>query len=245
MAKPFLFVDGTYDECMTLEPIVPGKFLICTDTQEMWYDTDNLERICLSGTKGSESAIISKFTATPALIEAGSGLTTITLSWDLARNPSEQLINNQLIDSSIRTLTKSVSEDTMFSLVVRIGSQSASKQANVKFVDPIYSGATINKLVTNDAEFESLIKSLTKSLSASLPSSFTADANGQGQYLYYVCPKSFAPKGIEFTLGSFTGGFDGDYYPASIYTYKSVDYWIYRSEQENLGNTTMELKATE
>ena len=241
MAKPFLFVDGTYDECMTLEPIVPGKFLICTDTQEMWYDTDNLERICLSGTKGSESAIISKFTATPALVKSGSGLTTITLDWELARNPSEQLINNQLIDSTSRTLTKVVSEDTLFGLVVRIGSQSASKQATVKFVDPFYWG-TSSIAVVDASSISPLVGSLTESLHASLPSSFAVTANTD-EYIYFMCPKSICSKGVTFSDGIFENGFEGLGIGHNSITYNGVDYWVYRSDHANLGSCLYSLKA--
>ena len=171
---------------------------------------------------------ITSFTASPTQIEAGAS-TQITLSWTVNKTSYTATINGQPVQGNSTTVT--VSEPTQFTLSVTDGHSTDSKQAGVTTSTRIYYGA--------DTDL-SHVTSLQSIVSENKNRTFTVTA-GAGEYIIYAYPKRLGLS--EFWVEQFEGGFD----PPVEETLTSGSghselYYIYKSEQPNLGETTVEVK---
>ena len=86
----------------------------------------------------------------------------------------------------------------------------------------------------------------TKTLTGSRVTSFTKNA-GSGQYIWYALPKSIGK--CSFKVGGFEGGFSlvtfnsNDYFSFTNASGYSEDYYVYRSDNAALGNTSVTVAA--
>ena len=177
-----------------------------------------------------KSITIQTFTATPAVIELGSN-STIDLLWSLNKAADVQTINGELVTGTNKQYTN-ISTNTTFTLVVSDSATSASKSVTVEAANQIYYGVAANL---------SSVTSLTKVLSNNKARTITVDA-GAGQYIIYAYPVRLGSN-VEFWVENFEGGFEDpveqNLTNESGYTEK---YYIYRSTNPNLGETTVEIK---
>lgn len=265
--KPFIFIDGTYDDiitnsvddngetlydggvCIAIEPVVPGKFLICSDVGQIYYDTDDNRRILLSGGGSSSTTPIKSFTVSPTAINIYTDLyKSIDIAWELSAVPSSLTLNGVDLEKSIQGVTSmSINKDTEFKLSATVRGINQSKSISAVFVGPIYYGASDAIKIDSDTDFESLISDFEETLSSSVPNAVTFTDIPVNKYAYYLIPKKLAPNGISFTSGGvWTGGFS-DESPNDLYTWNyggKCEYYIYRSNADGLGvNRTFTLKA--
>lgn len=265
--KPFIFIDGTYDDiitnsvdsngetlydggiCIAVEPVVPGKFLICSDVGQIYYDTDDNRRILLSGGSSNTTNPIKSFTVNPTAINVYTdSYKSVNISWELSAVPSSLTLNDAELEKSIQGVTSmSINKDTAFKLSATVRGVDQSKTINAIFVGPIYYGSFGAITIKSDSDFESMINGFEESLVSSLPNAVTFADVPTNKYAYYLIPKKLAPNGISFTSGGvWTGGFS-DESPNDLYTWNyggKCEYYIYRSNADGLGeNRTFTLKA--
>lgn len=253
--KPFIFIDGTYNDiitnsvdgngetlydggvCIAVEPVVPGKLLICSDVGQIYYDTDDNRRILLSGGGSSAESLIKTFTVTPTIIDPALNSETVTIHYKLSSVPTDLTLNGvSLSKSSEGSQIMTINEDTIFTLNAVVRGSSQSKSVSCMFIGPVYWGNATATTVTPDnfSEFTSQLLDSGGSVSTtSLPSSVTFSAMSNNEYAYYVVPKKLAPNGVTFTfVGLGAGGFcdaeDGSN-PVQSVTYNNCEYLIYRS----------------
>lgn len=172
---------------------------------------------------------IQTFTATPNLIEIGSN-STINLVWSLNKAATSQNINGEEVSGTTKQFTN-VSATTSYNLAVTDGSTSANKTVTVSAANQIYYGV--------DTDLED-VTSLTKVLSDRKTRTITVNA-GVGEYIIYAYPARLG--GVEFWVENFEGGFEAPVEQSltneSGYT---ETYYVYRSTNPNLGETTVEIK---
>lgn len=179
--------------------------------------------------------LIMFFSPDKNIIEKGS-IAEITLNWDYSKQPDFQMIENNNIEKSIRSITyQDVQSDSIYNLKAIYNNSIFEKNTYVYFYNAIYYG------VSNSLNYDSdLINSLTsKILSNSKNINFSVNAIGD-QYIFYCIPSRF--KDPRFIINGFEGGFDKvvtiDFTNNFNYTEK---YDIYKSTNSNLGNTNINI----
>lgn len=260
--KPFIFIDGTYDDiitnsvdengetlydggvCIAIEPVVPGKFLICSDVGQIYFDNDDNRRILLSGGGGAAENPIKSFTVSPSVIDYSKSSEQVTIRWELSAIPTALTLNSSNLDKTISgETTMTISEDTSFILSATVAGKTQTSTKTAIFMGPIYWGASQDITVDSNDSFENLITALNSTggsiLVASLPNSVTFSRMNSGEYAYYVVPKKLAPNGVSFI---FPGLGEGGFNDASEFTYNNCAYLIYRSEYGSFSDSlTMNL----
>ena len=113
------------------------------------------------------------------------------------------------------------------------GGTSGGSGGTVTSGDTTYYGAVAEPAAYNTAFFNSL----TKVQKNGKVTSFTVDAEN-GEYIYYALPTRLGM--CQFTLGSFTGGFElADIVKIDNGNGDTEDYYVYKSDYDGLGNTTL------
>lgn len=177
---------------------------------------------------------INNFSISKSTAELGEKLIGLILSWSYNKTPTYQKLDNVLIDTELRkyTVEKEISSNTSFKLEVSDGKTTVNRTASINFYNGRYYGVSNSE--TYDSDF---ILSLNKTLTNSRACNFTVNC-GPGQYIFFAIPTRFGtPK---FTVGGFEGGFSK--VATIIYVNKyeySESYDIYKSDNDNLGNTTV------
>lgn len=187
---------------------------------------------------------ITTFTINPATVEMGSEVTTITATFALNKVPVTLTIDGSSItaaQSGTHEITGSYTSRTVFTLAATdAGSSSfdpasASKTAALNFYNSVYYGASAIPS-TIDSEF---LLGLTSALASSKAKTVTVNA-GSGQYIWYASPTRFGS--CSFNVG----GFDGGFTLAATFSHTNdsgyeENYYVYRSDNANLGNTTVKI----
>lgn len=177
---------------------------------------------------------INNFSISKSTAELGEKLIGLILNWSYNKTPTYQKLDNVLIDTELRkyTIEKEISSNTSFKLEVSDGKTTVNKTTSINFYNGRYYGVSNSE--TYDSDF---ILSLNKTLTNSRACNFTVNC-GPGQYIFFAIPTRFGtPK---FTVGGFEGGFSK--VATIIYVNKyeySESYDIYKSDNDNLGNTTV------
>ena len=177
---------------------------------------------------------INNFSISKSTAELGEKLIGLILNWSYNKTPTYQKLDNVLIDNELRkyTIEKEISSNTSFKLEVSDGKTTVNRTASINFYNGRYYGVSNSE--TYDSDF---ILSLNKTLTNSRACNFTVNC-GPGQYIFFAIPTRFGtPK---FTVGGFEGGFSK--VATIIYVNKyeySESYDIYKSDNDNLGNTTV------
>jgi len=181
----------------------------------------------------------------PDIVEAGS-LQSVTVYWQASRKPVSMNVDGIAVHPAAQSGSKvftNITADRTFTVsVTDAGSASndpytATQSATVRFFNGIYFGAS-NEPSEYNSSF--VITLPTKRLQPTPAGSFTVNA-GTNQYIYFACPSAFTPR---FNVNGFAGGF------AVVATINFVNaygntmaYNIYRSDNKNLGATTVTVYA--
>lgn len=181
---------------------------------------------------------ISNFTTDVSVAEKGSTINTVTFSWNLSKTPITLTLNDQPVpDFTANTFTlfnQSITDDTTFVLKATDRSGEVSAETAISFMNGLYYGAAAETEV--DSAF---VLTLNKELKKDLSVTFSANAEAN-QFIYFAAPESYGEP--IFTVGGFDGGF------AKITAIEfsnehghTENYNIYRSDNMNLGNTTIKV----
>ena len=170
--------------------------------------------------------------------EIGNEIKNISFNWNLSKTPSSLTLNDEAIPditaTSFALSNQSITSDTTFTLKATDRSGEVSAETSVLFMNGLYHG------VAEEAEVDSaFVLSLTKTLKKDLSLSFAANA-GANQFIYFAAPSAYGEP--IFTVGGFDGGF------AKLTAIQfsneyghTEEYSIYRSDNMNLGNTTVKI----
>lgn len=171
---------------------------------------------------------INSFTASPVTIEAGVA-TQITLTWTVSKTSYTATLNGEPVTGN--SVTRTISEPTQFVLSVTDGHSTDSKTVGATTSTRIYYGADVDL---------SHVTSLQSIVSENKNRTFTVTA-GAGEYIIYAYPKRLGLS--EFWVEQFEGGFDEPVEQTiTSGSGHSEVYYVYKSEQPNLGETTVEVK---
>lgn len=174
---------------------------------------------------------ITSFSCTPSVAELGSTVNSVTLNWTLNKAAkTAKLLGGPILstgESGSYTVSGPISTPTTWTVFVTgEKGDSASKDASLTFLNRIYYGAA-----------SSFSTNLSSELASSKTKKFTANA-GNGEYIWYAVPSRLGT--CYFNVGGFDGGFSLD---TTISLTNSSGYselyYIYRSDNMNLGNTTV------
>ena len=183
---------------------------------------------------------VDPFTATlsisKSIAELGSSQ-DLTLNWSYNRDIKAQKINNDNLDISIRSKSYSnVSTSTTYTLTATSTLDlTTSKSVSITFTNGIYYGTSCSTNYNSD-----LIKSLTKELSTNKSRTITVNASS-GEYIYYCVPTRLGE--CSFNVNGFEGGFDKVATVSFTNDFNYTEnYFIYKSTNSNLGNTTVVVK---
>lgn len=171
---------------------------------------------------------------TPTILEKGRVLNGVVFSWNYNKRVISQFLNNQTLDLEVRSYIYSgyIDSDKNFTLTSNDGVKSFSKNISFVFLNGLYYGTT--SVTTYDNNF---VNELSKELKPSKNISFNVNC-GNNEYIYYCIPVSYGTP--VFSVGGFTGGFNKvdtiEFRNAYGHT---ESYNIYKSNNDNLGNTTV------
>ena len=180
---------------------------------------------------------ISSISVTPNIAQMGSTVSP-KLTWNYTHSTvKSQTINNEAIENTLRTKTfTGVTTTTTYTLAATSNSDvKKSKSATITFANGVYYGKS-----TTSTYDSALISGLTKQLSNSKNRTITVNA-GAGEYIFYCIPSRLGA--CSFNVGGFDGGFS----KVATVNFTNSDnyqenYDIYKSDNANLGNTTVTIK---
>lgn len=172
---------------------------------------------------------INSFTASSTSYEKGASA-TVTLNWSVNKTPTTQTINNVAVTGNTQSYT-GVTDSTTYTLAVSDGDTNDVQSASVVFANRIYYGKAVNL---------SSVNTLNSVVSDEIARRFTVTA-GEGEYIIYAIPARLGS--AVFYVDNWEGGFDAPVEQtitnASGY---SETYKVYKSTNENLGTTTVEVR---
>ena len=240
IVNQFIFMDG---EFKSLGNSSGGGIGGVTDAEDTLYTNTTLDTV--ANVKEALDTIIEKmyyvattissFTCVPSrtTYEMGEKIDTLQFNWVYNKDIERQMLNRVELDKTIRSATyNNISTNQTYSLEATDGKTTATRSISISFANGRYHG------VATEGEYDStFILKLTKNLATSKNCSFTVTC-GTDRYIFFAIPSRFGvPK---FTVGGFEGGFSLvatiDFTNSSNYT---EPYDIYKSENSNLGNTTV------
>ena len=240
IVNQFIFMDG---EFKSLGNTSGGGIGGVVDAEDTLYTNATLDTV--ANVKEALDSIVEKiyyvattissFTCVPSrtTYEMGEKIDTLQFDWVYNKDIERQMLNRVELDKTIRSATyNNISTNQTYSLEATDGKTTATKSISISFANGRYHG------VAAEGEYDStFILKLTKNLATSKNCSFTVTC-GTDRYIFFAIPTRFGtPK---FTVGGFEGGFTLvatiDFTNSSNYT---EPYNIYKSENSNLGNTTV------
>jgi hypothetical protein len=221
--------DGTIVEI----PLGGGK----VDTSALEARVEALER--QMGDISYQEISINSFGHNAGTKEYGETVSSLNLSWAINKAPTNLTLDGVSINVGDRSKSLtglSVTKDsnkTWRLVATDERGKTSEKTTSIAFYNGVYCGAA-----TAPAAYDSaFILGLTKELRADKKPSFTVTA-GEGQYIFYCLPVRMGT--CTFKVGVFEGGFELvntlSFTNASGY---SENYYIYKSVNANLGQTTV------
>lgn len=177
---------------------------------------------------------IKTFEADNYLFEKGSKATP-TLSWSLSKEPVSLSLKANDIEVSTTNenyTSAEIQENTTFKLSVSDGKTSAEDSLDIKFVNRVYWGVAAEP-ESYDSTF---IQTLDSELLETKEKTFIVNAL-DNEYIYFAIPVSYG-EAIAY-VGGFEGGFETPQQITVTNEYNSTDYYLYRSTNPKLGNTTV------
>ena len=174
--------------------------------------------------------------------EMGKTITSVTLNWKINKTPVTLKLDGQTVtptDTSKTLSGLSITSNKSWTLVAADErSATASKSTGITFQNGVYYG--VGAVTSTSGVTNQFVQGLTKNLAGSRGKTFTVTAN-VGQYIYYCYPSRMGK--ATFNVGGFDGGF------TLLHTFNytnpsghSEEYYVYKSENANLGQTTVLVK---
>lgn len=177
---------------------------------------------------------ITSFSLSKTTAELGEVIKNLKATWAYNKAPISQTFSGITLDTSIRSydILDEITANKSFSLSATDGKTTANKTANINFYNGRYYG--VSSIETYDSDF---IMQLNKTLANSRACNFTVNC-GPGQFIFFAIPTRFG--NAKFTVGGFEGGFTkaATFNFTNKYGYVE-SYDVYKSENSNLGNTTV------
>lgn len=187
-----------------------------------------------------KAIVINSFTNNKNTVEIGSTVTDILLSWSLNKKAKVLTLDDELLeptDTSKQLLEQNIKTNKTWTLKAEDEKGAVStKTTSLSFLNGIYWGTSSSQ----DTYDNTFVLGLTKVLQGSKGKVFTVNA-GEGQFIFYAVPTRYGD--VSFNVGGFDGGFSKvatiEFTNASGY---KENYDIYKSDNANLGNTTVTAK---
>ena len=182
---------------------------------------------------------INTFTNNINTVEMGRTVTEVVLNWTYNKTPKVASLDAEQIDVNLKTKTltgQNIKTNKTFTLsATDERDKTVKKTTAISFLNGVYWGVGEASPTLNSA----FILSLTKGLQGSRTKTFTVNA-GAGQHIYYAIPTRYGA--AAFNVGGFDGGFTkvGTIEFTNGSGYKE-NYDIYKSDNANLGNTTVKV----
>lgn len=182
---------------------------------------------------------INSFTNNVNTVEMGSTVNDVTLTWAYNKTPESARLDDASIEASATSKVLSSlglkANKTWTLSATDERAKTVSKTTSVTFLNGVYWGIG-DASPTLDSAF---ILTLTKGLQGSKAKTFTVNA-GAGKHIYYAVPTRYGT--CAFNVGGFDGGFTkaGTIEFTNASGYKE-NYDIYKSDNANLGNTTVKV----
>jgi hypothetical protein len=178
---------------------------------------------------------IKTFEADNYLYEIGSKATP-TLSWSLSKEPvslSLKANDIEVSNTNENYISAEIQEDTTFKLSVSDGkTPPAEDSLDIKFVNRVYWGVA-SEPESYDSAF---VQTLDSELLETREKTFTVNAL-DNEYIYFAIPVSYGKAII--SVNGFTNGFEDPQQIMVTNEYNSTNYYLYRSTNPNLGETTV------
>lgn len=194
------------------------------------------ERLCMLETP---EITITKLSVTPSTVDANDTVTKVVITANCSAAPIEAaaIVNNTNYSMVIADQTASLVVNDNFdsggktsatvAVLVTVTDKyerTASYSSNLNFYAPIFYGVG-----------ETWPDSPNKMIQGNRKCSFTLTA-GDDEYIWYACPVDYG------TPTLYVGGFAGGFSEIDTVTIGAFDYYRYRSDHVNLGETTVEVK---
>lgn len=167
-------------------------------------------------------------------VEMGTMLSSVTFTWSYNKSIVSQSFAGVTLDSNIRTYTytKGIYNNVTLTLTANDGKNNCSRNISFTYANRIFYG--VSDTTTYNVN---LLKSLSNTLSNNRNRSFTVNPINN-QHIIYAMPSRLGE--CKFSVNGFEGGFQKvstiKYTNSQNYT---EDYYIYRSDNPNLGKTTV------
>lgn len=167
-------------------------------------------------------------------VEMGTMLSSVTFTWSYNKSIVSQSFAGVTLDSDIRTYTytKGIYNNVTLTLTANDGKNNCSRNISFTYANRIFYG--VSDTTTYNVN---LLKSLSNTLSNNRNRSFTVNPINN-QHIIYAIPSRLGE--CKFSVNGFEGGFQKvstiKYTNSQNYT---EDYCIYRSDNPNLGKTTV------
>lgn len=186
-----------------------------------------------------EAISITSFTNNIGIVEIGSIVTNVALSWKTNKIPTALTLDGESIDASLDGKdfsNLSLTSDKTWTLVaIDEKDATSTKTTAIKFYNGVYYGVVNDGATINN---ETII-GLTKSLQSTKTKTFTVAAN-DGQYIIYALPADYGTPAFN------VGGFDGGFSLHSTFNFKNASgheesYNVWLSDNTGLGSTTVKV----
>ena len=181
---------------------------------------------------------ITSFSSNPSSVEMGSTVNSVTLTWKLSKPASSITLDGNVISDTDTSGTISYnglnlkSTKTWTLKATDEKGTSDTETTSITFLNRVYYGAA-----------SSFSTSLDSVLSSSAVKEFTANAKS-GEYIWYALPSRMGA--CSFSVGGFDGGFSLiETINVTNRSGYSEPYYIYRSDNANLGSTNVSVKKKE
>ena len=178
---------------------------------------------------------ITSFSHSSGTREMGETVNNVTFNWTTNKTPTSLTLNGNSIEPELKSKTLTglgLTSTSSFDLIAYDEKGNNKKTTTINFYNGVYYG--VGYIPHVDSDF---IKELSKDLRANKKPEFTVDA-GSNQYIYYCLPVRMGK--CSFTVGGFTGGFSLiDTIPFTNPIGYEEEYYIYRSDNTGLGETTV------
>lgn len=185
---------------------------------------------------------IDAFNTSTPVYEKGQSISALTFNWALNKTIQSQSIDGPGYSSgalgvAVRSVAAAVSpaitSDSTYEITAGDGTNVETREHTVLFQNKAYWGARTSATINSAFILSLANNTLTNNKSR------TINVNaGSSQYIYYAYPKSLGT--AIFSVGGFEGGFEA---PVEVSFTNSQgfteDYYVYRSTNANLGNTTV------
>ena len=230
-----------YNDHLTVVAVDPDR-LEAMEGRATAHENDISELKTLVGNLMYTPISISSFTHDKSIVEYGTTVEEVVLSWVTNKKPTTLKIDDKPIDvnatsATISNLTITKDSKKEWTLTA-IDERNATdeKTTSITFQNGIYYG-TATKPNAYDSAF---VTGLSEKILSGVKSRTIELTTGEGEYMFYCLPKRLGE--CSFKVGGFDGGItkDGEISVTNSSGY-TESYYIYCSDNANLGKKKIEI----